>query len=236
MRKYAVIGLGKFGVTVAKTLYENGAEVIAIDKDEKKIEEVKGLVSATVSMDSTDEQSLKNIGIVDMDVVILAIGEVETSVLTSAILKKLGMKNIHAKVDSDLHSKILEIIGVRKILFPEKQVGEQLAYTLISPNVLRYEKMTSGHCLAEITVPRDYVGKSLQELNLPNEKKVHVIAVKYRDESVTEEGDNIVEEKINNLPGANTILNEDDVLVLIGAVGNINSLVKDVSPDGSVYL
>lgn len=236
MRKYAVIGLGKFGVTVAKTLYENGAEVIAIDKNNKKTEEVKGMVSATVDMDSTDEQVLKNIGIVDMDVVILAIGEVETSVLTSAILKKLGVKNIHAKVDSDLHSKILEIIGVRKILFPEKQVGEQLAYTLISPNVLRYEKMTSGHCLAEITVPKSYIGKSLQELNLPNEKKVHVIAVKYRDESVTEDGENIVEEKINNLPGANTIIREDDVLVLIGAVGNINSLVKEVSPDGSVYI
>ena len=100
MRKCAVIGLGKFGISVATTLYENGVEVIAIDKDEKKIEEVRGKVSATVKMDSADEQSLKSIGIADMDAVILAIGEVETSVLTSAILKKLGIKNIHAKVDS----------------------------------------------------------------------------------------------------------------------------------------
>ncbi len=236
MRKYAVIGLGKFGISVATTLYENGVEVIAIDKDEKKIEEVRGKVSATLKMDSADENSLKHSGITDMDVVILAIGEVETSVLTSAILKKLGVKNIYAKVDSELHSKILEIIGVRNILFPEKQVGEKLAYTLISPNILRYEKMTSDHCMVELKVPDSYVGKNLQELNLPNEKGVHIIAIKYQSIQVTEDGENIVQTKINNLPGANDIIKEDDILVLLGSTGNINSLIKEVSPDGSLYL
>jgi trk system potassium uptake protein TrkA len=231
MRKFAVIGLGKFGFTVATTLYENGAEIIALDNDDKKLEELRGRVSATVKMDCTDEQSLKNIGITDVDVVILAVGEVETSVLTSAILKKLGVVNIHAKVDSQLHARILEIIGVKNIHFPEKQIGEQLANTLLSPNVLNYVNLSSGHCIAELAVPDVYLGKTLQQLNLPNEKNIHVVAIKYTEMRVTEEGENMIETKVNDLPGANDVIKEGDVLILLGPTSNISGLIKEVTPD-----
>jgi trk system potassium uptake protein len=231
MRKFAVIGLGKFGFSVATTLFENGAEIIAIDKNEKRIEDLRGRVSATIMMDSTDENSLKNIGITDMDAVILAIGDVETSVLTSAILKKIGVSNIRAKVDSELHARILEIIGVKNILFPEKQVGEQLALTLLSPNILNFVNLTSGHCIAEIAVPEHYVGKTLQQLNLPNERNIHIVAIKYTEMSVSEDGENIVETKVNDLPGANDTVKEGDILVLLGSTANVSTLLKDVSPE-----
>ncbi len=231
MRNFAVIGLGKFGFTVATTLYENGAEIIAIDNDEKKLEELRGRVSATVRMDCTDEQSLKNIGITDVDVVILAVGEVETSVLSSAILKKLGVINIHAKVDSQLHARILEIIGVKNIHFPEKQIGEQLAHTLLSPNVLNYVNLSSGHCITELAIPDIYVGKTLQQLDLPNKKKIHVVAIKHTELTVSEEGENVVETKVNDLPGANDTVKEGDVLILLGPTSNISALIKEVTPD-----
>ncbi len=231
MRKFAVIGLGKFGFTVATTLFENGAETIAIDNDEKKLEELRGRVSATVKMDCTDEQSLKNIGITDVDVVILAVGEVETSVLTSAILKKLGVINIHAKVDSQLHARILEIIGVKNIHFPEKQVGLQLANTLLSPNVLSYISLSSGHCITELAVPDSYIGKTLQQLNLPNERNIHIVAIKYTEMRVTEEGENVVETRVNDLPGANDVIREGDVLILLGPTSNIGELIKEVTPE-----
>jgi trk system potassium uptake protein TrkA len=182
-------------------------------------------------MDCTDEQSLKNIGITDVDVVILAVGEVETSVLTSAILKKLGVINIHAKVDSQLHARILEIIGVKNIHFPEKQVGLQLANTLLSPNVLSYISLSSGHCITELAVPDSYIGKTLQQLNLPNERNIHIVAIKYTEMRVTEEGENVVETRVNDLPGANDVIREGDVLILLGPTSNIGELIKEVTPE-----
>jgi trk system potassium uptake protein TrkA len=230
MRKFAVIGLGKFGHSVATTLFDNGAEVLIIDNDDKKLQELRGRVSAAAKMDCTDEQSLRSVGIDEVDAVILAVGDVETSVLTSVLLKKLGVMNIQAKVDSELHARILEIIGVNNILFPEKQVGEQLAHTLLSPNVLNYINLNSGHCIAELAVPKEFIGKTLQELNLPNEMKVHVVAIKYAEMTVTENGDNIIETKINNMPTANDLIKEGDVLVLLGGTANVSNLINIVSP------
>ncbi|HNX00524.1 MAG TPA: NAD-binding protein, partial [Candidatus Cloacimonadota bacterium] len=124
MSNFAVIGLGKFGATVAITLFENGAEVLVIDKDEKVVDELKDRVTAAVTMDSTDEYSLKQLGLENMDAVILALGSnIQESILTSALLKKIGVGKIYAKVETHLHGRILEMIGVQNILFPEEMVG-----------------------------------------------------------------------------------------------------------------
>ncbi|MDP8204616.1 MAG: TrkA family potassium uptake protein, partial [Candidatus Tenebribacter mawsonii] len=139
MAKFAVIGLGKFGMNVATTLFERGAEVIAIDNDKALIDEITGRVSVAIHLNSTDEKALKMNRIQDVDAVILAIGNnIEVSVLTTVLLKKLGVSNIHAKVDSKVHARILELLGIHNIIFPEEQIGKQLANSLISSSVLEY--------------------------------------------------------------------------------------------------
>lgn len=227
MNKYAVIGLGRFGSAVAAKLYEKGIEVVGIDSDEKILEESKGKLSFTLRIDCTDETELKKSGIQEFDAVILAIGKIETSVLTSAILKKIGVNYIHAKVNSLIHAKILEVIGVQNILFPEKQVGEQLAQSLLFSNVLNYMELSTGHAISEIVVPEKFVGKALQQLNLPTEKNVFIIAIKYDTLSVSEDGKNIIESVINNMPGANDILKEGDILVLLGPKENIQGFINE---------
>lgn len=230
MSKYAVIGLGKFGWTVATTLAENGIDVIAIDKSEKIIDEIKDAVSLAVCLDSTDENSLRGLAIQEVDAVILAIGSsIQESILTSAILKKIGVNNIYAKVENHLHGRILEFLGVQNIYLPEEMIGMQLAKTLVSKNILEYINLTSGHIMIELIAPHDYVGKTLQVLALPADRGINVIAIKYNYLNVTEDGKNIVEQRINDMPGANDIIHEGDILILLGPKGNIDKLIRDIA-------
>jgi trk system potassium uptake protein TrkA len=233
MAKFAVIGLGKFGMNVATTLFDKGAEVIAIDNNRELIDEISGRVSVAINMNSTDEKSLKANRIQDVDAVILAIGNnIEVSVLTSVILKKLGVSNIYAKVDSKVHARILELLGIQNIIFPEEQIGKQLANSLISSSVLEYIDLSSGHSVVELVIPDIWVGKTLQQLALPTEKGVNIVAIKYTSQNVTDEGENIIEKRINDMPGANDVVNEDDVLVLIGPKIKIDDLIKETSKKG----
>ncbi|HPT72148.1 MAG TPA: TrkA family potassium uptake protein [Candidatus Cloacimonadota bacterium] len=232
MSNFAVIGLGKFGATVAITLFENGAEVLVIDKDEKVVDELKDRVTAAVTMDSTDEYSLKQLGLENMDAVILALGSnIQESILTSALLKKIGVGKIYAKVETHLHGRILEMIGVQNILFPEEMVGVQLAKTLLSRNILEYVNLSSGHIMLEMVAPRSFIGKTLQELSLPMTRGINVIAIKYNKLAVTEEGKNVIERKMNDMPGASDIVNEGDVLILLGPQAKINQLINDTSKE-----
>ncbi|MCK4694282.1 MAG: TrkA family potassium uptake protein [Candidatus Cloacimonetes bacterium] len=233
MSKFAVIGLGKFGFNVATTLFENGAEVIAIDNNQALVDEISGRVSVAINMNSTDEKSLKMNRIQDVIAVILAIGNsIENSVLTAVILKKLGVSNIFAKVDSKVHGRILELLGVQNIIFPEEQVAKQLANSLLSSSVLEYIDLSSGHSVVELVVPESWVGKSLQELALPTEKGINIIAIKYTAQNVTEDGENIIVKKINDMPGANDIIHDNDVLVLVGPKSKINDLINETSKKG----
>ncbi len=232
MAKYAVIGLGKFGITVATTLFEKGAEVIAIDNDETLIEEVKEKVSVAIHMSSTDEKALKSNRVQDVDAVILAIGNnIEVSVLTSVILKKMGVSNIYAKVDSKVHGRILELLGIQNIIFPEEQIGIQIANTLVSSNVLEYVDLSSGHSIVELIVPESWVGKTLQELALPTERGINIVAIKYKEKAVTEEGENMIEDITNDMPGANDVIKANDILVMIGPKAKINELISETAKE-----
>ena len=232
MGKYAVIGLGKFGTTVANTLYNSGAEVIAIDNDKEAIEDISGNVTSAILMSSTNEKALKQNNIQDVDAVILAIGDnLEVSVLTSVILKKIGVSNIFAKVNSKIHARILELIGIKNIIFPEEQIGIQLANSILSKGVLDYVKLSSGHTVIELEVPQSWVGKTLQELALPPKKGVNVVSITSTVLDITEEGENIVRTEVNDMPGANDYLKENDVLVIIGAKDKVNALISETSKD-----
>ncbi len=228
MAKFAVIGLGKFGLNVATTLYEKGAEVIAIDNNQKLVDEISGRVSVAIKLNSTDEKALKQNRIQDTDAVILAIGNnIEVSVLTSVILKKIGVNNIHAKVDSKIHGRILELMGIQNIIFPEEQIGKQLANTLISNSILEYIDLSSGHSILEIVAPKSWVARTLQDLALPTKKKINIIAIKHDQHKITEDGENIIEKNINEMPGANDVVEDGDIIVLIGQKGKINDLIQE---------
>ena len=233
MSRFAVIGLGKFGMTVATSLYENGAEVFAIDNNQELIDEISGKVTVAINMNSTNEKALKLNKIQDVDAVIMAIGNnIEVSVLTCVTLRKLGVTNIYAKVDSKVHARILEQLGISNIIFPEEQIGMQLANSLLSRTVLQYVDLSSGHSVIEIIVPDSWVGKTLQQLALPTEHGVNVVAIKYTTQSVTEDGENIIEKKINDMPGANDVINDGDILVLIGPKNNVTRLINESTKKG----
>ncbi|MDP8231468.1 MAG: TrkA family potassium uptake protein [Candidatus Zophobacter franzmannii] len=230
MAKFAVIGLGRFGSTVAKTLFENGNEVIAIDKDPGIVEEMNKFSTQPVILDSTNESALKTVGLEYMDAVILGIGShIEESILTAAILKKLGVNNIYAKVDNELHGRILKLIGVKQIYLPEQMIGIQLARSLSTKNIFEFVNLSSGHVLVEMIAPVDFIGKTLQEIALPTTYGIHVVAIKYNELKVTDTGENIIDQKTNDIPGANDIIHEDDILIILGARNSVNELLKKYS-------
>jgi len=230
MARYAVIGLGRFGMTVANILAESGMEVIAIDKSQDIVDEVSTRVTSAICMDSTDEPALRTLNLNEADAVIIGIGSnIQESILTAAILKKIGVGIIYGKVENQLHGRIMELVGVQHIMLPEEIVGNQLARTLISRNVREYINLSSGHIVVELLAPREFVGKALQELALPTMRGVHVIAIKYNYLSVTEDGRNVVEKRMNDMPGANDIVNEGDVMILMGPKGNIDKLIYETT-------
>ncbi len=230
MASFAVIGLGRFGMTVATILAENGMEVIAIDKNQSLVDEISQKVAQPICMDSADEKTLRSLNLNEVDAVILGIGSnIQESILTCALLKKIGVGIIYAKVENQLHGRILELIGAQHIILPEEMVGDQLAKTLISKNILDYFKLSSGYIVIEMMAPPEFVGKTLQELALPTQRGINVIAIKYNYLTVSEDGNNLIEQRHNDMPGANDIVNEGDVLILMGKKANIDKLIYDTA-------
>ncbi len=204
--KFAVIGLGSFGSNVAKTLFEKGNEVLAVDSDKDKIEEVKTFVSHAVSMDAADKENLQAMGILEMDVVVVSLGpDMEASILTVLYLHEGGAKRIVAKALTEDHAKILQAVGATEVIYPEKDMAIKTAMKLSSPNVLEYLPLTSGFGIQEIAPLEKFVGKSLKDLDLRNKYGIQVIAIK-----------EIIPEKTTFVPKADFVIKDSDVLVIIG--------------------
>ncbi|UCC38924.1 MAG: TrkA family potassium uptake protein [Candidatus Aminicenantes bacterium] len=204
--KFAVIGLGSFGSNVAKTLYEKGNEVLAVDNDKDKIEEVKTFVSHAVSMDAADKENLQALGIQDMDVVVVSLGpDMEASILTVLYLNEVGAKRVVAKALTEDHAKILQAVGATEVIYPEKDMAIKTATKLSSPNVLEYLPLISGFGIQEIAPPEKFVGKSLRDLDLRNKYGIQVIAIK-----------EIIPERTTFVPRADFVIKDSDVLVVIG--------------------
>jgi len=204
--KFAVIGLGSFGSNIAKTLYEKGNEVLAVDEDKEKIDEVKNFVSHAVHMDAADKENLQALGIKDMDVVIVSLGpEMEASILTVLYLNEMGTKRIVAKALTEDHAKILESVGATEIIYPEKDMAIKTALKLSCPNVLEYLPLISGFGIQEIAPPEKFIGKNLRELDLRNKYGIQVIAIK-----------ELIPEKMTFVPKADFVLKDSDILVIMG--------------------
>lgn len=204
--KFAVIGLGAFGSNIAKTLYEKRQEVVAVDRDKEKIEEVKAFVSHAVQMDAADKENLEALGVKDMDVVVVSLGpEMEPSILTVLYLHELGVGRIIAKALTEDHGKILEAVGATDVIFPEKDMAIKTALRLSNPNVLEYLPLSSGMSIQEIAPPEGFIGKSIRELDLRNRYGIQVIAVK-----------ELIPEKTTFVPRADFVIKDSDILIIMG--------------------
>lgn len=212
--RFAIIGLGSFGSYLAKTLYEKGHEVLVIDKDKDKVEEAKDFSSQAVWMDSADKESLQALGVQDMDVVVVSLGpEMEPSILTVLYLHELGVNRILAKALSPDHGKILEAIGATEVIYPERDMATRLAQRLSSRNVLEYLPLAENISIQEIVPPEAFIGKKLRDLDLTNRYRVQVIAVRQ-----------LVPDRLIFIPGADFVIKDSDVLVVMGEEENIADL------------
>jgi trk system potassium uptake protein len=206
MAQVAVIGLGKFGFHVAKSLHEAGHEVLAIDNNQSNVNEIADYTSKAVVLDARDKERLEALGIRDFDVVIVSLGErVDISALVSLHLKELGVKRLITKAGSDDHRKLLELIGVDEVIFPEREVAVRLAQRLSSPNLLELFNLGDDYGIQEIAPPESFFGKTLQSLELPQRLSLQVLAVR---DALTHTM------RVN--PGADFVVKESDSLLVLG--------------------
>lgn len=209
VRQYAVIGLGRFGLSVARRLYEAGQEVLGIDTSEECVEDAEFYVTHAVVADSTEEKALTSLGINNFDCVIVAIGDdLEASILTTMLLKDLGVKKIIAKALGKRHGQLLDKIGADWIIYPERDMGERVANQLLSPNMLDYIELSKEYNIEEIVIPSKMANKTLRELDIRAKYNISVIAL-IRD------GEIIVS------PAPDQIIYNEDLLVMIGSRGDL---------------
>ncbi|RMG60597.1 MAG: TrkA family potassium uptake protein [Deltaproteobacteria bacterium] len=227
MRQFAVIGLGRFGYSVAETLIRKGAEVLAIDRDEEKVQKISDIATFAVAMDATDEKGLKSIGIQNVDVAVVSIGEdIESSVLAVMILKELGVKEIVAKAITDLHARILVNLGVSKVIFPEREMGRRLANSLVMPTVHDFIQLSEEYSIAEIPAPKEFQGKSLKEIGIRARYNMNVLAIRRKVPTIEDEGETSYREETIISPSADDKIEAGDVLVVLGENRKFQKLSK----------
>jgi len=226
MKQFAVIGLGRFGKSVARSLAEKGQEVIAIDKSEELVHDMMDLVSKAVCLDATDEKAMRSVGIQNVDVAICGMGtDVESSVLVTLLLKELGIQTIVCKAVSEPHKNALLKIGASKVVLPERDMGARIANTLISMDdkVLEHIELPGDASIIELIPPKEYIGKALREIDIRSKHKVNIIAIK-KKEINPETGEVTGSGEINITPLADDVIGENDVLVIFGENEKIQGL------------
>ncbi|HHV81877.1 MAG TPA: TrkA family potassium uptake protein [bacterium] len=194
-KNIAVIGLGRFGFSLAVNLQQLGCDVLAIDSDPNVVEDIKDSISRALVLDATDRIALEEAGIGDMDAVCISMGrDLQSSVLAALIVKKMGIGYILATAINDLHRKILEKIGVNLIISPEKDMGQRIAYRLTHPNILDRIEVSPDIEMIEID-PLDWmIGKTMSEIGLPRKFGIRVFAIKRGNITMTEiSGDTRIE-------------------------------------------
>lgn len=216
-KQYVVIGLGRFGTSVAKTLYALGHDVLAIDLKEDLVQEISDGVTHAVQMDATDESALRTLGIRNFDVAVITIGSnIQASVMVTLLVKELGVKYIIAKGNSELHAKVLYKIGADRVILPEKDMGVRVAHNLVSSNILDYIELSPDYSIIEIEAPENWYGKSLRELNVRANYGINIMAIKRGSD-------------INVSPNAEDIIETKDILVAIGEVDDLSKFESMIS-------
>ncbi len=216
MKSFAVIGLGRFGSSLAKKLGALGAEVLAIDKNMAIVEDMSDYVTQAAAGDCTDEKVLRALGVKNCDCAVVAISEnIEASIMITSALKSLGVATVVAKAKSALHAKVLGQIGADRVVFPEADFGEKLAQGLVSSNVLDFIPLSDKYAIMEIKMPEEWADKTLTELDIRKKYGINVVAVKDADSGY-----------IDVFPNPTKPLEKGRLLVVIGSDADIKKLTK----------
>lgn len=205
MKQYLVLGLGRFGRGVAKTLYEAGKDVLGVELDEDLVQDSinTNVISNVIIGDATDKKLLEDIGAASYDVAFVCIGDIEPSIMVTLNLKELGVKKIVAKASTKNHGKVLTKVGATKIVYPEEYMGKRVAELSMDANIVEYLKFTEDFILAEVKAPSIFWSKTLMETEIRNKYNVNVVAIKKNEGSFLPN------------PAANTLIEEGDVLLII---------------------
>ncbi|ALS26788.1 TrkA family potassium uptake protein [Paenibacillus cisolokensis] len=218
MNQFVIIGLGRFGSSLGRELVELGYEVLGIDKDEEAVEEMSDVLTHAVVADSTDEDVLRSLGVRNFDCAVVAIGnDIQANIMTSILIKDLGVKQVVVKALGELHGRVLEKIGVDRIIYPERDMGVRVAHQLVSPNLLDYIELSKEYTIAELAVPKEMSGKTLKELNPRARYGCSIVAI------------NKLRGGIIIAPTAADVLEEKDIMVVIGTNEQIENFEAAVS-------
>ena len=177
-KQFLVLGLGRFGASLAKTLCDLGQEVLAVDADEELVNDIAPHVTQAMQLDATDETLLATLGVKNFDAAIVSIGQnMRDSILVCVLLKELGVSYLVAKANDDLHAKVLRKIGADRVIFPERDMGARLARSIITPNVLELMNLSDDYQIMEIRVPDRWVGDSIIGVNVRRKYGVSILAI-----------------------------------------------------------
>lgn len=202
-KTFAVIGIGRFGLSVVEELIKGGFDVLVLDRDSTRIARVAKIATHAVVVDTSDEAALKEVGIQSIDHVIVAIGkDIEDSILTTLILKELGVKQITVKVQNEYHEKVVRRLGADEVIQPEAVTGRRLAHRIVSNSILEYYDLSEKHSFIVIEASNKLVDSTVINLDIRNKYGINLVAIK-RDEDVI-------------IPGPEETFEESDKLLLVG--------------------
>ncbi len=216
-KQFGVIGLGRFGSAMATTLAELGHDVIGVDGDEDRVQALADVITQATQLDATDAKALRAAGIQDVDVAVVSIGEnIESSLLVVMQLHELGITHIVAKAVTPLHGRILEKLGVSRVIFPEREMAIRVAHSLVKPNTIDYIELSRDYSIIELPASAAFIGRTLKQLELRPRLGITLIAIKRRSATGAE--------TTNIAPSADEVIQPGDVLALLGSNESLNKL------------
>lgn len=209
-----IIGMGRFGSAVATELFKLGHEVFVIDKLEENITKITDSVTHAIIGNANDESVLSSLGIQNFDCIVVTIaGNIEESVLITLMLKEMGAKKLVCKAQNEQHAKVLSRVGADEVIRPEYDMGKRIAHLLVQKNIIDLIELSADYRMAEISVLKNWVGKTLGENNLRQKFGLTVLAIR---------SENSNDVKIS--PGANVVLNKNDILIIVGSNNDLEAI------------
>lgn len=218
-KQFIVIGLGRFGQSVAKTLFDMGYDVLAVDDDETIVQEIADSVTHAVAMDATDEYALRTLGIRNFDIAVVSIGtNIQSSIMVTLNLKEAGVKKVVAKATNDMHAKLLTKIGADRVILPEMDMGIRVAHNLVSANILDFIELSPDYSIIEVTAPLQWMDRDIKTLDVRAKYGINIMAIKSEDD-------------INISPSATDKIKPGDILVIIGSINDLSKIESLVIND-----
>ncbi|HIT73141.1 potassium transporter Trk [Tyzzerella sp. An114] len=216
--QFIVLGLGRFGMSVAKTLSDKGFDVLAVDNNAEVVQNALEFVTHAVKADMTDEIALKSLGIGNFDVAIIAIGsKLEASVMATLIAKEAGVKYIVAKAQDERSKKVLQKIGADRVIFPEREMGVRVANSLLYGNFFEFMELSDEFGIAEIPPNKDWIGKTIAGCEVRAKYGLNIVAIKHGG-------------KVEVTPSATYVFEEEDIVIVLGE----NSIIQDFMEKKSI--